>query len=109
MTEVVSPGGTGGSGRAAADVAGMAAGRAATPAALPPQWRNRRVCVPNDLYVAARTNEIGIVVHTVGPFLGEADAMAHVEHDFEGQGYAVPLELAFRSLPRPARRQPPST
>jgi hypothetical protein len=50
--------------------------------------------------VAARTNEIGVVVHTAGPFVDEADARNHVAGAFGGNGYPVPLEMVFRS-PRP--------
>jgi hypothetical protein len=50
--------------------------------------------------VAARTNELGVVVRVAGPFADEADAKNHVTGAFGGNGYPVPLELVFRS-PRP--------
>jgi hypothetical protein len=52
------------------------------------------------MYVALRTNEIGVVVHTAGLFLDETDAKNYVINEFGGQGYAAPFELVFRS-PRP--------
>ncbi len=67
------------------------------PTTLPPVWRNRGVCAPRALYIAVRTNEIGVVVEATGPFLDQADAQTCVENDYGGQGYPVPFTLAMHS------------
>jgi hypothetical protein len=57
---------------------------------------------PGNLFVALRTNELGVVVQAVGAF-DEADARLFVNVDYDGQGYIAPFELVFRS-PRPESR-----
>ncbi len=81
---------------------GVRSGRAdtptfAAPTPLPPVWRNRRVCAPRDLHIAARVNALGVVVEATGPFLDQADAKTYVENEYKGQGYPVPFQLVFRS------------
>ncbi len=71
------------------------------PAFLPPGWRTRGACAPQDLYVAVRVDRTGTVVGAVGPFLDAADARSHVATAFDGHGFAVPFTLTFRSPPPP--------
>ena len=52
--------------------------------------------IPGNLFVALKTNAIGVVIMAVGPFVEKEDAEAYAAEHFGSNGYVSAFRLSFR-------------